>query len=347
MTWRPLTGYDPNPNLYGSPVRLTGGRSAIERWPEPIHPEEDGKCGICLEDLQRTVQLQCCHVMCNVCLQKSMAEEENHQRCPFCRREIYEYRSLCSGRIRRPRDRTVPIADGMQYTTYDESLDHDYVPQRYRLIHETDSDDTSGQEESPLRRQVVDDQQAVQDVENQSDQLVIDENFRPPSRLSSSHESQASVVIIGEWPRRVQPLGTERRSVDHDDRSRSTTSSRSQSQPSVVIIGEYPPPQQAPNSQDLGSESQQQGSNTQQAPQEFDHNRYQEIEFVEVRAIVDYRGRGRNIRYLVEYMDGERRWEPLRHLVDCPRSLETFRRRLHVIQVQKSRARSRERRDSR
>jgi len=54
------------------------------------------------------------------------------------------------------------------------------------------------------------------------------------------------------------------------------------------------------------------------------------FDYQPTRSILDHRGRGRNIRYLVEYEDGYRSWEPLDHMNRCPNELGRHRKALKV-----------------
>jgi len=50
-----------------------------------------------------------------------MSQDEQKSKCPICRKTIYEYRGLRSGRIRRPRDKRVPLRE-----IADDESDEDY-----------------------------------------------------------------------------------------------------------------------------------------------------------------------------------------------------------------------------
>lgn len=152
----------------------------FEKWPKPIYAEDGThRCPICTDEpMVRPVQIQCGHVLCNGCIQNIMALDENTTRCPVCRSELYEYRSLCSNRIRRPRDKSVQFDHEAGIPP--ESADPDYEP-------------PSGIENRPEERPIsqattiIYTQQSIDDAGN---------DLLPASSMDRSQNNESEDIIL-------------------------------------------------------------------------------------------------------------------------------------------------------
>jgi len=291
---------------------ISGAFSFIEAWPEPIYVTENkNECPVCREDpLTRPVQIQCGHVICNPCMQSVMATHDDEPLCFYCRSKIYEYRSLCSGRIRRPRDKSVPLP------IHDDSRDTDYQPPSRASVndvdpHESDSstseshqannDAVNDPSENPVEHQQLSDHQ-----QSTQDSVVILAEIR----ASQKESSQESVIIIKEVPARSS-----------DDTIESHNQHQNQSAEDQIPSRDVPVATPRCNRQ--------------------------AVYYQPILTIESHRGRGRCIRYKVVYLDGDSSWEPISHMDYCTEELRIYRNRLHVISQTKYRARCKARQQER
>lgn len=273
---------------------LSGGVSHVSKWGTPIYVGGSKKeCGICRnEPMIRPVQIQCRHVICNPCIQNLMSLSDQKSYCPVCRSQIFEYRSLESHRIRRPRDKSVPFEEGAP----DGPPDSDYTPSQELTA--------GGYESQP--------ESSSSDSESDGEETE--------SEMSSSTTSTSS--------------SSTRHSLAHDDL---------QTQESVVILEESKRSDDVENQRDVIQLSgSQQGEESQHvsAYQQNEINEDQlEIVYETIQSVEAHRGRGKSIRYLVLWPNGETVWEPLVHMSRCPQELSLYRKRLHVINQQNYRKR--------
>lgn len=289
---------------------LTGGRSMIEKWNPPIYPGRGKECSICCrEPMIRPVQLQCSHVLCNSCLQEIMSMDEKESKCPVCRTQVMEYRSLDSKRIRRPRDKSVPFQENAPY----DSSDDEYVPPRALTVGEIDPQTESSDSSSEESDQVSEEEDPVPIVELSQSQIRANGSSQTNSQHSfvqAGPASQESVIIVAEYPSRVKTpevssqgsiqLITQNRAVDRRDSSALSSS-------------------QQPGSSRANTNNRQESADGQQ-----------EIVYEAIERVEAHRGRGPCIRYLVTYLDGDQEWQPLSHMDRCGQALIKYRRRLKV-----------------
>lgn len=141
----------PLEGIYPQEPLMSGCTTFIDNWPEPI--DKDGPCGVCLGKKIRTVLIQCGHTLCNPCLQEILAKDKAISKCPFGRRDVLEYMSLDSRRIRRPRDKSALL---ISQRYFEHPNDTDYVPPR-SLINEPNGSQSSQSSQSvhPTQNTIV------------------------------------------------------------------------------------------------------------------------------------------------------------------------------------------------
>lgn len=318
-------------------IALTGGKSRIESWPEPIYPGANKEtCPICIETpMICPVVIQCGHVLCNSCIQDIMGASRAESLCPVCRRQIYEYRSLRSRRIRRPIDRTAWRPNEDYYVQMSRD-DPDYQPRRSL---EARIDRESSEAGEAERHQSAEPEPATrsQHVDSQADRSRsppsqrVNLSIRQPDNLQSQSSSGSSVIFIGEFR------------SPHDNHAESQ---HDENEPTLQIAPYQPQSQHlSPKRFRSDQRSTQDRANHQlpgpsrpmlefaseYARQIGSHEASRAFVLVDIEKIVDHRGKGPNIRYLVKYVDGQQIWEPLAHLDWCPIALDRYRKAKKVI----------------
>lgn len=303
---------------------ISGGISLVDHWGPPIYPGRYKKeCPICLrEPMIRPVQIQCRHVLCNPCLQQSMADDVEAAKCPICKAIIEEYRGLGNQRIRRPRDKSVPFNENAPF----DDNDPDFVPPTLLTLEvpsgletESSGDENVGEVPANLRSR-------PSHVRQQASASVTDQTGPKSQRsvavqVPSQQSSQESVKIVAEYPPRPERS---------DERPRPSSAV----QRIWDIVGD---PRDFYSNQQPRSRHGQ----TTDSSSRSNQNLTQEIIYELVERVLDYRGRGPNIRYLVVYHDGQQSWEPMSHMKYAWKALDIFRKRLHVINQQNYRKRRR------
>ena len=297
----------------GEPL-LSGGISAINNWPNPIYIGGDDKtCPVCHSDtMTAPVQIQCGHVICNPCMQSIMAFDSQQSRCPICRECIFEYKSLRSGRIRRPRDKTVPYG---QLAPYHRDEVRHYEPNHGRV-------------EPDIERQ----NEAIDTIGTRSEtSQILDQPSEPQASRASNVQIEDRV-----HSQISQPIDLSIRTYSDS----AVNTDQVESQPVIVyesvVIHDADQTQPPRNVIELDS---QLSSTSAQRDSVLLGANPATITYEVLRCIKDHRGRGPHIRYLVAYEDGSESWEPLSHMIRCPNELTTYRRRLHVKNQQSYRLR--------
>lgn len=254
------------------------------------------------------IQIQCGHVICNGCLQTLMSYDENISRCPICKEGIFEYKSLRSQRIRRPRDKSAPYL----HVSESDEEDLEYQPPASRNDNNEEFDDQHVDPADAISQPVEPGDEIIEQTSqrSRSQSQPLDLSLRhstPNIRVRSvSVESQPLVIDEGSPP------------IDNavdDQQPNASQVSRHSGRDSVEIIAFIPPARQS----------------TSPMPDT--------IEYEDVDRIIDHRGRGRNIRYLVRYHDGSENWEPMAHMNRCQVELGAYRRRCKVVNQQAYRIR--------
>lgn len=396
---------------------ISGGSGDVESWPKPIYCSADpDRCYCCLQKpIIAPVLLKCAHVICNPCLQNIMSIDGDISRCPICREHIYSYKSLRSNRIRRPRDKHVPVMDDY----FDDPQDEDYVPTtNHNIGNQQEEAGESARPQSQHQPLVVGGNEVKQTVEPTPDEnqdaprspVVV---RRPSQGAANSGEPQVIIISDSEDnPIQSNDLENQfeapenssspvnlavsqqkqhsRQDVSKSPDARASQQLRqsrtpSQSQPldlSAGMVHRESTPASAGEDQsavggqcvtleDAKSEirgvlttlvvcNQQtrlvSSNNSQPGPQESLESTRRldnqpevplnnssalqfEVDYMDISHVEEYRGRGRNIRYLVVYEDGHKCWEPLGHMTRCSEALKRFRRRLKVKNQQAYRTR--------
>lgn len=160
----------------------------------------------------------------------------------------------------------------------------------------------------------------LENIDTQSESSESSEESPQSSQLSDNGTQRSASS------RSSQPL-SDRTSSNRADSQHSIAGSRPHSQDSVTIIAEYPA---RPIIIDENNESREQNDLS---------GDQQEIIYEPIKEIEAYRGRGKSIRYLVVYLNGDKNWEPLSHMDYCIQELVKFRKQLHVKNQQNYRLR--------
>ena len=309
-------------------MAMSGSTTFVTEWPAPI--DKEGSCSICRNEKKiRPVLLQCGHTYCNPCLQDAMANQDSNPTCPYCRADIYEYISLESNRIRRPRDKTNTdptvifriIVSGYGAPV---SPDPDYVPPSRVLTPQEEDAETFNINEQERNTPPSDaltsgEEEDLADARHENEQQLTLEDNQVDQAASQSQQTQGSSGSSVVYLYTVQP------------------SNSTQSQPIDLSNGPQPGTSSGdPQNSPPGSRTSQR----QQPP--LGCGMRISISYLPIVDIESHRGLGRSIRYLVVWEDGSKTWEPTRHLEQCQETLKKYRRRLKVKHQQAYRRRQSE-----